>query len=336
MKERSAIINIFSMNEINYQKTIQGLIKNLSEREKEVISRRFGFNGKERETLEAIGKGYGVCRERIRQIQEGAIKKIKEVLPQYKTVFNFFDKHLQRYGGLRKEKTLLSELGDREQNEVFFLLFLWPKFYRFPENKEFFAFWTNNKEAPKFLSNSIKSVILQLKKAQKPLSIDQINFSSPKENLESILEISKKIDKNKNSLYGLTEWPEIAPKGIKDKAYIVLKELRKPLHFTEIAKFIEKSNVHTVHNELIKDKRFVLIGRGTYALSEWGYEPGQVKEVIAKILSQEKKPLTKEEIIERVLKQRLVKENTVLMNLSNRKYFTRDENGKYRLRTEIA
>lgn len=336
MKERSSVINIFSMNEVNYQKTIQSLIKNLSEREKEVISRRFGFNGKEKETLEAIGKSYGVCRERIRQIQDGAIKKIKEALPKYKTVFIFFDKHLEKHGGLRKEKTLLSELGDREQNEVFFLLSLWPKFYRFPENKEFFAFWANNKEAPKFLSNSIRSLILQLKRAQKPLFIDQISFSCPKETLESLLEISKKIGKNKNGLYGLTEWPEIAPKGIKDKAYIVLKELRKPLHFTEIAKFIEKSNVHTVHNELIKDKRFVLIGRGTYALSEWGYEPGQVKEVIVKILTQEKKPLTKEEIIERVLKQRLVKENTVLMNLSNRKYFTRDENGKYRLRTEIA
>jgi DNA-directed RNA polymerase delta subunit len=115
-----------------------------------------------------------------------------------------------------------------------------------------------------------------------------------------------------------------------------LKEIGKPLHFTEIAKFIEKANVHTVHNELIKDPKFVLIGRGIYALAEWGYEKGQVKDIILKIFKEEKRPLTKDEIVEKVLKQRMVKKSTILTNLSDKKYFLRDEEGRYYPKVEIA
>jgi len=119
-------------------------------------------------------------------------------------------------------------------------------------------------------------------------------------------------------LYGLREWPEVSPKGIKDKIYLLFKRTRKPLHFTEVANKIEGSLVQTVHNELIRDSRFVLIGRGIYALREWGYVEGDVKDVILNIFATENKPLTKEEILERVKKQRFIKENTVLMNLGNK------------------
>jgi len=130
----------------------------------------------------------------------------------------------------------------------------------------------------------------------------------------------------------LLDWPEINPRGVKDKAYIVFKKIGKPLHFDEVARLIEGSLVQTVHNELIKDPRFVLVGRGIYALEEWGYFPGQVKDVILKILKEEGKPLTKEEILEKVRKQRLVKENTVFLNLSNKKHFLRNSQGKYEVK----
>jgi len=77
------------------------------------------------------------------------------------------------------------------------------------------------------------------------------------------------------------------------------------------------------------------VGRGTYALAEWGYLPGEVKEVIFRILKEEKKPLKKEEILKKVLEQRLVKENTILLNLSNKKYFLKDSLGRYRPQTEV-
>jgi len=130
-------------------------------------------------------------------------------------------------------------------------------------------------------------------------------------------------------LYGLREWPEVNPKGIKDKIYLLLKKAGEPLHFTDVAKGIEGSLVQTVHNELIRDPRFVLIGRGIYALKNWGYIEGDVKDVISNIIGSESRPLTKQEILDRVMKQRHIKENTVLMNLSNKRYFSRDDQGRY-------
>jgi len=183
------------------------------------------------------------------------------------------------------------------------------------------------------LSKAQKVIALiydKLKKIGKPLTLKELSsFNSLEKSVfTSYLEISKKIQKDSEGNFGLKDWPEINPRGIKDKAYLVFKKTEKPLHFTEVAKLIEGSLVQTVHNELIRDPRFVLIGRGIYALSEWGYYPGEVKDVISKVLT-EGGPLTKEEILEKVLKQRLVKENTVFLNLSNKKYFERDIQGKY-------
>ena len=135
----------------------------------------------------------------------------------------------------------------------------------------------------------------------------------------------------------MVKWPEITPRGARDKAYIILKEQNRPLHFREIAELINQANLgsnlaqaQTVHNELIKDERFVLVGRGTYALKDWGYQPGTVRQVIAQLLK-EHGSLAKEDILEKVLKDRLVKESTVLINLQNRQHFNKREDGKYTL-----
>lgn len=326
------------MVKVDYHKICSDLISPLKEREKEVVLRRFGLKGKNPETLEAIGKDYGLSRERIRQIQKSAIEKIKPKLEKIQDVYQFFFDYLKRFGGLRREDILLEELGgQKEKNEVYFLLKLKEEFLRFPENEDFYSCWASDINFFEAAKKTINSVLAKLEEAKTPMAAEKLNsFSLGKEIFEAWLEISKKIKKNQEGLYGLKDWPEINPRRIRDKAYLFLKKKGKPLHFSEIAAFIEKANLHTVHNELIRDSRFVLVGRGIYALSEWGYFPGRVKDVIFKILKEEQKPLTKEEIIERVLKQRLVKENTILMNLSNKKYFLRDGQGRYRPKTELA
>lgn len=326
------------MEKFNYQKICSDLLSDLNEREKEIISRRFGLGNKKRESLEAIGQDFGVCRERIRQIQNVAMKKIGQKLENYQDLFQFFLNYFKSFGGLRREDILLTELGgEKEKNEVYFLLTLKAPFWRSSEIEDFYPFWAFDLNSFELAKKVINSVFLQLKKINRPLSVLELNSPSPlkKEVFEAWLEISKKIQRNQENLYGLKDWPEINPRGIKDKAYLALKKTGKPLHFKEITNLIEGANFQTVHNELIKDSRFVLVGRGIYALSEWGYIPGQVKDVILRILEEEKKPLRKEEIIEKVLRQRFVKENTILMNLSNKKYFLRDAQGRYRLRTEI-
>ena len=314
------------MKIFNYQKTCQELLEDLPEREKEVISRRFGLNGGEKETLGAIGQNLGITRERVRQIEKAGLLRIKPKIKNYQKVFQFFSQYLKRYGGLRKEEILLSDLGGKKyQAQVYFLLTISDNFKRFGENEDFHSFWALDSYSLNSVKKTIETLFKKLKGIGKPLSLKETGVPAP------YLEISKKILRNSDGLYGLKDWPEINPRGVKDKAYLVFKRFGKPLHFKEVAKQIKGALVQTVHNELIKDPRFVLVGRGIYALREWGYIPGQVKDIIAKILKEEG-PLTQKEILERVLKQRLVKKSTILLNLSNEKNFLKNSQGKYIIR----
>ena len=122
---------------------------------------------------------------------------------------------------------------------------------------------------------------------------------------------------------------------MRDYAYLAVKKHGSPLHFREVSSLIEKmfnraAHVATTHNELIKDPRFVLVGRGMYALKEWGYSAGVVRDVIRNSL-RDSGPLTRDQIVEKVLKERHVKPGTVVVNLQNQKYFKRGKDGRYTL-----
>ncbi len=337
----------------DYSKICSSFLKGLSQRTTNVIERRFGLKGGKRETLEAIGESYDLTRERVRQIEEEGFSKISSRIKEHKDVFQNFKKVLKSFGNLKKEKTFFDSLvGEKSQNYAFFLLTINNDFQRVSEDKNLYSFWTIDKNSVISAKKIIKETINCLGKQKEPVASEKL-FSIQGKNLlkslngklnknifRSYLEISKEIQKSPAGLYGLKNWLEINPRGIKDRAYLVLKEEKAPLHFKKVATGIEKlpfpspKKVHTatVHNELIKDERFVLVGRGLYALKEWGYGPGAVKDVIIKILKESKKPLLKKEISERVLKERFVKENTVLLNLNDKGYFSKTSDGKYRIK----
>ncbi|KPJ55288.1 hypothetical protein AMJ47_00200 [Parcubacteria bacterium DG_72] len=328
------------MNNVNYQKVCENYLKSLPQRTADVIERRFGLKTGERETLEAIGQSYGITRERVRQIEREGFSKIRPEIRKNKEIFSHFKQVIDSFGGLKKEQDLLDVLGQgKYQNQVFFLLTNEDSFKRVAEDDNFHAFWTTTKDSISQAKKVINSTINRFKKEKKTFSLEELEKSN-KDVFASYIGISKEIQKNPEGKYGLKNWLEINPKGIKDKAYLVLKKKQEPLHFTKIAFLIEEmpfsnqKKVHTatVHNELIKDNRFILVGRGLYALKEWGYETGVVKDIILKSLKQAKRPLTKDEIVDKVLEQRFVKENTVLLNLQNREYFVRNEKGRYNIR----
>lgn len=325
------------MVEKDYKKISQDLISGLGKREREVLIRRYGLFGKKSETLQSIGDSFGVTRERVRQIQSFAEKKAKEKIEKYKVIFKKINDYLKKNGGLKREEILLEDLGGSEKNELLFILELGGKFLKTKQDENFYNFWALNEEIVKKSKELIKFICRALEKEKKLMEFEKLKAlaKTNREFLISCLEISKKIKKNEKGLYGLKEWPEISPRGVRDKAYLIFKELGKPLHFTEVASLIKNANVATVHNELIRDERFILVGRGIYALKEWGYFPGEVKEVIFKILKEKGKPMTKEEIIEEVRKQRIVRENTILINLANKNYFERDEKGRYKIKTDL-
>lgn len=156
--------------------------------------------------------------------------------------------------------------------------------------------------------------------------------------LYSVLKAVAELEQNKFGHWGHSDSREINPKTINDKIYLVLKHNGKPMHYEDISKKInetafdgKKVNTATVHNELILDAKYVLVGRGLYALKEWGYSKGTVADVIGDVLKKAKRPLTKKEITEEVMKQRMVKKTTIDLALMNKKRFERQTGNKYTL-----
>jgi len=289
-------------------------MRHLSPRQKEVILRRFGFQSDQKETLESIGKDFRITRERVRQIERDGFSKMEPKIEKYKNTFNYLTNYFQRQGELKREDILFSQLaGSRFQPHLRFLLAFHPQCLRIAESKEFYPLWTINQNSLKLAREINNTLISKFREKEKTLSflgvlgIYKTSSLSRKKNLNpqallSFVEISKEIEKGVNNLFGLKDWPEINPRGVKDRIFLALKKERQPTHFYTLATLISKLPFpeesdgkkkkivsQTVHNELIKDSRFVLVGRGMYALREWGYEPGVVRDVIEQILREKKK-----------------------------------------------
>ena len=326
------------------------LIEPLSERSRDVVVRRFGLDGTEGQTLEAIGQHYNITRERVRQIVNQAVKKIRksEVSEEHSEVFNKLRTEIEGLGSLVPEDELLGHLAedDSEHNHYYFLLHVGPDFNREKSNTKFHHRWNVSKT----ISNAVHNAIDALRKkiSKKELVPEEKLFKMFKEHIQKELEhehelqdehlrrwlkVSKEIDSNPLGEWGLASSPIVKLKGMRDYAYLVLKKHGSPMHFSEVTSKIEElfgkeAHQATTHNELIRDSRFVLVGRGLYALKEWGYREGVVRDVIAEVL-RENGPMTKEEVIDRVLRERYVKANTVAVNLQDQKYFTKTDDGKF-------
>lgn len=155
--------------------------------------------------------------------------------------------------------------------------------------------------------------------------------------IDSVLDIFDELVKGEEKYIGLTKWKILNPSTLKDKAIYIYKKEKNPIHFVELANkisnyFGEPVKVATIHNELIRNNEFVLIGRGIYVLKAWGYKPGTVLDVIMDIFGKAKTPLSTEEIIARVLKTRRVKTSTIYMNLQNKQQIERVGRNMYQLK----
>lgn len=331
------------------KQVIKRLLSVLGDRSQDVITSRFGLgNDTKRMTLEAIGKKYKITRERVRQIENYSIiniRKSKEYAKE-KAVFDELRKIVTELGSTVSEDDLLKHVSKDKstQNQIHFLLVVGEDFSKEKEDTEFKHRWTIDKELAKKIHGSLRQLYSTLSDDEILLESDMIekflehlkDVSDKYKNEEIAkrwLALSKLIDKNPLGEWGKTGSPNINAKGMRDYAYLVIRRHGSPIHFREVAKLItelfkKKAHVATTHNELIKDPRFVLVGRGLYALSEWGYMSGVVKDVIKGILDKNG-PMTKDEIVAKVLKERYVKENTIMVNLQNPKYFRKSKEGKY-------
>lgn len=325
------------------------MLSNLPERAYDVITNRFGLtDDAQRKTLEAIGQKYGITRERVRQIENAALGLIRksQVFKDEKAVFEELKKLLHTLGGIVSEQDLLSHVSKDKltQNHIHLYLTLGDDFTKHKEDDDFKTRWSVNDEVSEEVHKSLKNLFANLSDDELVPEAELVarfleevkNLSEQYKNEEIAkrwLSMSKTINKNPLGEWGKSTSSSIKTRGIKDYAFLMMRKHGSPMHFREVAKavsttFGKKCHTATCHNELIKDPRFVLVGRGIYALSEWGYKSGVVRDVIRELLKKNG-PMSKEDIVDQVMKERYLKKNTILVNLQNSKYFKKNKNGLY-------
>ena len=331
------------------EKAIKGSLKIVDqEREKEIISRRFGLSG-HKETLEQIGDMLSITRERVRQLEKAILIRLRITsedgnIPELAPAEKIIIRNLAEMGRIAKVSDLANKIYGRtatakERANLSFIGQISASLTVVEENDRYHsAVGIADYGDEKAIRSKVDEIVSVIKANKAPMNLDQLdeklNYEHP-DHIRAIASISKQLS-TLNDLWGLAKWPTVNPKNIRDKIYVVLEGKKEPMHFADIAKAIKESNfkrknvtVQAIHNELIKDHRFVLIGRGIYALDSWGYSKGTVSDIIVGILSKATKPLTREEIVKRVLKSRKVKETTILLNLQNKKLFKKVDKNTY-------
>lgn len=366
------LINHFSV----IQKILPAIFKDLSSREEDVLTRRYGLREdiiqekRSRQTLQTIGNHYHITRERVRQIENFAIRKIKQSKAfknEFMALKTFIVETLNDCGGLGEERFLVKELVDRcgtegadekrilvlKQIFAFVLSVLLTDGVENLRNRANFKRAWKIKDASFELANKTIDVLVDIvTKEDEPLAENDLlakfkksDFYTENKNklddkkIVSCLHLSANLDYNVFGEWGIASWGLVALKTVSDKIHYILKKHKKPLHFAEITDFINKKDAAsffahgaTVRNILTAEDRYILVGRGIYALAEWGVEAGTVTDLIENILKKVSGPVSRDDIIDEVLKQRLVKRQTVLVALNNQKKFVKVDDDLYTLK----
>ena len=333
--------------QLDIEKIINDILKTIDRRrEREIIRKRFGLFAR-RETLEQIGESLNITRERVRQLEKSIIAGLKydphKNLPHLDKVEDKFIEVLKKLGNVARIKDLGAQLGKVNdhihQSRVAFLGTLSPKFVIIKaDNSHHHGICLADVHDHQDLKQQVSNIVKHIAETGEPISAHRIHGNWKRytpQHIHALATVSKKLS-NLNQHWGLNHWPTVNPKNIRDKIYIVLRDEGKPMHFSEIAAAIRKSSfkrnkvtIQAIHNELIKDGRFVLIGRGIYALKQWGYKKGTVADVIYEILEESAEPVHRDDIVRRVLEKRRVKQTTILLNLQCKPIFKRLEGAKY-------
>lgn len=337
---------------LSFSSALEQFLGRLPARSRDIIMARFGIADAKPKTLEEIGQIYQITRERVRQVIASALGFLagEHNHPTFVDVTLRIQSTLEEKNGIIKTEELLDTLAATDMKERGALLVFieclpvivhekatedYEEVYRL---KDFsFAQWKKVKDTAKAIFEEDHRA---LEEDELYARFQKKNTTISKRMLFDYLAVATDVCQNVFGKWGLSDWSDIRPRGTREKAYLVLKTKNTPLHFREIATLIDsyglksskkqESHPQTVHNELIKDKRFVLVGRGIYALSEWGYKKGTVKEVLEEILKKSAKPLSREEVLAEVLKVRQVKKSTIIINLNA--FFSRAGKNAYTIK----
>lgn len=334
---------------VDFYGIFQTVLGHLPERSQDIIAKRFGVTEKKPFTLQAIGDEYNITRERVRQIVQSGLRNVHEI-DEYENLDlarNLIIELIHENHGIVTEDVLLDVLGGEHyatRGSVRFFIEGFPEIEfvdvkKYPVVERAVKHVDFDMDHWHSVHNHVKALLEDRQVVHTIVDIHghvaQKHKDVDHDKLTKYLFVSREIDRNPFDKWGIVEWDDVTPRGVREKALLIMKEHNKPMHFREIAEAIDhyglgkkgkKSHPQTVHNELIRDNNFVLVGRGVYALNTDSYIKGTVKDVIENVLRNSQEPLTSEEVIDRVLEMRYVKPSTIKVNLNaiaqklNKKY----------------
>ena len=333
------------------KKAISGSLKIIEQdREREIISRRFGLKSS-RETLEQIGERLSITRERVWQLEKAVLIRLQICaeegqIPELAAAEKVLVRNLTEMGRVAKldelaDKVYGRETATSERSGIYFIATFAKALTTVEENdRYYYAVGISEYGDSLAIREKADAIVEVIRKNKAPMTLDELDnkldYEHP-DHIRAIASISKLLA-TLNGVWGLAKWPSVNPRNIRDKIFVILETKKEPMHFSEIADEIANSNfkrknvtVQAIHNELIKDSRFILIGRGIYALNTWGYKKGTISDIITSVLEKAGEPLTREEIVKQVLRVRKVKETTILLNLQNKKVFRKVDKNLYTL-----
>lgn len=336
---------------------VNNLLLLLSDKEKVVINKRFDLDGTGKKTLEQIGTEFSVTRERVRQIEKNALSKMKRNVfnTSLRHIHDFANEVVSQNGGLVKEEefmdslmSVLNGVEDVNENSVHLSLVLHEDLECIGNTINFYPYVRNKELTDYVLKYASGKLINQLHKYGNVKSVERMHGDLKQvlkdvdmdiNLMKALIGVDKRMAILDNEMVGLLEWRHVHPRTLRDKIMYILRKSKKPMHFNDIAAQIADAkfdnrpvNIQAVHNELIRHDQFILIGRGIYALEEWGYESGTVSAVIVRVLK-ENGELSQDEIVEKVLEKRQVKKITIVLALKNGEKFERVGRKRYKLKS---
>ena len=301
--------------------------------------------------MQQIWNNFDISRERIRQILNKSLWKIRRFIWHDKYLSNIITKAqniiMQNWYILWEKEIINTLLKDKDinlnYNESLLILSSDYDLYYIHRNKRFeksffieplfedlindihdtaFDFLKKNENSVDKTMLINKLIPIFSKKFQRNQSIKDILQDTKL--YKKIFNLSRYIYEFNDKL-GLKNNEEVNPKTIKLKIKHVFANEWKALHYENVAKkikeifWLKSVKIPTVHNELVKWKEFINVWMWIYWLKKWWYKWENTIEAIITILKNHKRPMRISEITKEVLKERVIREITVLMVLQKQK-----------------
>lgn len=329
-------------------------------KEQFVLVKKFWLQDGKEIPLQQIWNEFGMTRERIRQIENQALMRFRRLIinnDKYLKIIEAAKEILNSNGWLMSWDKLISlviesKVSDLSWQELKIVLLsdfditpltrnriLINCFYIDPLHENLISdiatyiqeYFIKN-ENPE---QNIYSFIDHLK-AIYEVKYPDVHFLTSNEFYQNLFEIVSEVASFDGHLWSIRS-AKVNPKTIKSKILYVFSVINKPMHYAEMTnKIIEffpwkPVKISTVHNEMVKSRDvFVNIGLGIYAPKARGFAGGVVKEILIRVMKKLGRAAPIKEITQRVLKEKMVSPNTVLLNLHKYKnLFKKNEQWYY-------